>query len=217
MRLKFWSQVVFLATAVAVLTGCASVRRIDSDVSSVAAAPAGVVLQGARYRFERLPSQANNPQVGLAEQQAQEAMTAVGLVRSDADAQLSVLVASVQSLYRADAWGRPVPINAGPGWAPFFGHISIGNSGHVGRGSGTRAGASVGVGFPFPPPVHYRREVSLVFRDLRSGQVVYETRASHDGPWSDDGPVFSTLFQAAMSHFPNPPPGPRRVFIDLPR
>jgi hypothetical protein len=47
---------------------------------------AGMSLQGAKYRFERLPSQANNPEAGLAEQHAQAAMTAVGLVRDDAAA-----------------------------------------------------------------------------------------------------------------------------------
>jgi hypothetical protein len=54
-------------------------------------------------------------------------------------------------------------------------------------------------------------------RDLKSGQVVYETRASHAGPWSDSVPIFATLFQAALANFPNPPVGPRRVNIELPR
>jgi len=82
------------AAALGLLSGCASMRLIDSDVISVPAVPAGMSLQGATYRFERLPSQANNPEAGLAEQQAQAAMTAVGLVRDDAHAQLSVMSAS---------------------------------------------------------------------------------------------------------------------------
>ena len=69
----------------------------------------------------------------------------------------------------------------------------------------------------FPPPTHYRREVSLIMRDLKSGQVVYETRASHSGPWRDNVPIFATLFQAALANFPNPPAGLRRVNIELPR
>jgi hypothetical protein len=47
--------------------------------------------------------------------------------------------------------------------------------------------------------------------------VVYETRAMHDGVWSDSTPVFATLFQAALANFPNPPAGLRRVNIDIPR
>jgi hypothetical protein len=194
------------ALVLSLLTGCATVRLVDSDVVSVVAAPAGMSLQGAKYRFERLPSQANNPEAGLAEQQAQAAMTAVGLVRDDANAQLSVLVGFSGTQYLADPWGRPLPMGAR---SPFYGSISMG------RGIGPNAG--LGMGMRFPPPTQYRREVSLIMRDLKSGQVVYETRAAHDGVWSDSVPVFATLFQAAMANFPNPPAGLRRVNIEIPR
>ena len=195
-----------LILAAGLLSGCASMRIVDSDVVSVVAAPAGMSLQGAKYRFERLPSQANNPEAGLAEQQAQAAMTAVGLVRDDANAQLSVLVGFAGTQYLADAWGRPLPPGA---WSPYYGSISMG------RGIGPNVG--LGMGMRFPPPTQYRREVSLIMRDLRSGQVVYETRATHDGVWADSGPIFATLFQAALANFPNPPAGPRRVNIEIPR
>ena len=195
-----------LILAAGLLSGCASMRIVDSDVVSVVAAPAGMNLQGAKYRFERLPSQANNPEAGLAEQQAQAAMAAVGLVRDDANAQLSVLVGFAGTQYLADAWGRPLPPGA---WSPYYGSISMG------RGIGPNVG--LGMGMRFPPPTQYRREVSLIMRDLKSGQVVYETRATHDGPWSDSAQIFTTLFQAAMANFPNPPAGPRRVNIEIPR
>ena len=196
------------AAALGLLSGCASMRLIDSDVISVPAVPAGMSLQGATYRFERLPSQANNPEAGLAEQQAQAAMTAVGLVRDDANAQLSVMVGFSGNSYLADPWGRPL----GPGWSP-HGNISIG----TGFGGNFGSHIGIGMGMRFPPPTHYRREVSLILRDLKSGQVVYETRASHAGPWSDSVPIFATLFQAALANFPNPPAGLRRVNIELPR
>lgn len=202
MRWIWLSSVLVLG----VLSGCATVRRIDSDVVSVSAVPAGMNLQGAKYRFERLPSQANNPEAGLAEQQAQAAMTAVGLVRDDANAQISVLVGFAGTQYLADAWGRPLPPGA---WSPFYGNLS------VGRGVGPHMG--LGMGMRFPPPTQYRREISLLLRDLKSGQVVYETRAVHDGVWADSTAVFATLFQAALSNFPNPPAGLRRVNIDIPR
>ena len=192
------------ALALSGLTGCASMRIIDSDVVSVAAVPPGMSLQGAKYRFERLPSQVNNPEAGLAEQQAQAAMSAVGLVRDDAGAQLSVLVGFAGTQYLADPWGRPLP----PGWTP-YGNVYMGNGlgPHIGLGRGMR----------FPPPTHYHREVSLIMRDLKTGQVVYETRAVHDGPWRDNTTIFATLFQAALANFPNPPTGLRRVNIELPR
>ena len=207
-QLTRWLSLAMAALALSFLTGCASVRLIDSDVVSVNAAPAGMNLQGAKYRFERLPSQANNPEAGLAEQQAQAAMTAVGLVRDDAGASLSVLVGFSGTQYMADPWGRPI----GPGAAP-FGRITIG----TGFGVGVGSHAGVGMGMRFPPPTHYQREVSVLMRDLKSGQVVYETRASHSGPWNDNVSIFATLFQAALANFPNPPAGLRRVNIELPR
>jgi hypothetical protein len=135
-------------------------------------------------------------------------MTAVGLVRDDAAASLSVMLGFSGSQYLADPWGRPL----GPGWTPYA-SIAIGS----GFGGGLGSHIGLGVGMRFPPPTHYRREVSVVMRDLKSGQVVYETRASHAGPWSDSVPIFATLFQAALANFPNPPAGPRRVNIEVPR
>ena len=207
-QLTRWFSMALAATALTLMTGCASMRLIDSDVVSVAAVPPGMNLQGAKYRFERLPSQVHNPEAGLAEQQAQAAMTAVGLVRDDAGASLSVMLGFSGSQYLADPWGRPL----GPGWTP-YGSFAIGPG--FGRGSGSHIG--LGMGMRFPPPTHYRREVSVIMRDLKSGQVVYETRASHSGPWSDSVPIFATLFQAALANFPNPPAGPRRVNIEVPR
>ena len=187
------------------LSGCASMRVVDSQVLAVSNIPAGVQMQGATYRFERLPSQANNPEVGLAEQKAEQALGAVGLVRDDAAARYSVLIGFQGSQYLADPWGSPYPYG-GP-----YGSVSIGRGTHWGSGVG------VGVGMRFPPPTYYRREISLILRDLQSGMVVYETRASHDGPWSDSEMIFSTLFKAALSGFPNPAAGMQRVNIEIPR
>ena len=193
--MKRLASLLTLALA-ALLSGCAGMRVVDSQVLALSNVPTGMQLQGAKYRFERLPSQAGNPEAGLAEQQAEQALMAVGLVRDDAGAQLSVLVGFQGSQYLADPWGYPY---AGP-----YGSISIG------RGVPWGSGVGVGMGMRFPPPVHYRREVSLILRDLKSGQVVYETRATHDGPWGDSVTIFATLFKAALANFPNPPAGPQR-------
>ena len=194
---------LFTLALATLLTGCAGMRVVDSQVLAVANVPPGVQLQGARYRFERMPSQTGNPEAGLAEQQAEQALAAAGLVRDDAAAQISVLVGFQGTQYLADPWGSPYP---GP-----YGSVSIG------RGVPWGSGVGFGMGMRFPPPTHYRREVSLILRDLRSGQVVYETRASHDGPWSDSTTIFATLFKAALANFPNPPAGPQRVNIEIPR
>ena len=199
--MKRLATLLTLALA-ALLTGCAGMRVVDSQVLAVANVPPGVQLQGAKYRFERLPSQVSNPEAGLAEQQAEQALAAVGLVRDDAAAQLSVLVGFQGTQYLADPWGYPYPGT--------YGSISIG------RGVPWGSGVGFGMGMRFPPPTHYRREVSLILRDLKSGQVVYETHATHDGPWSDSKTIFATLFNASLAHFPNPPAGPQRVNIEIP-
>lgn len=187
----------------AVLAGCAGMRLVDSQVLAVANVPVGLQLQGARFRFERLPSQVNNPEAGLAEQQAEQALTAAGLVRDDAAAQISVLVGFQGTQYLADPWGQPYPST--------WGSVSMG------RGVPWGTGVGVGMGMRFPPPTHYRREVSLILRDLASGQVVYETRAFHDGVWSDSMTIFAILFKAALAQFPHPPAGMQRVNIEIPR
>jgi hypothetical protein len=79
------------------------------------------------------------------------------------------------------------------------------------------AGFGMGMGTNMPPPVQYRRQVSLIMRDLPSSQVVYETHAVHDGLWSDSTTIFATLFKAGLSNFPNPPAGVQRVTIEIPR
>ena len=68
--------------------------------------------------------------------------------------------------------------------------------------------------FDFP---YYRREIHLTLRRVGDGQVVFETRAQHDGRWPDDEAVLPAMFQAALAGFPNPPSGRRRVNVEIPR
>jgi hypothetical protein len=195
---------LLLTASALLLTGCATTRVVNSQVTAVATVPAGAQLQAAKYRFERLPLQVHNPEAGLAEQQAEQALAAVGLVRDDAQAQLSVLVGFQSAQYVYDPAGR---LGAYP-WRP-YGAFAFGRNGAFGY--------NWGVGMNAPPLTDYRREVSLILRDLRTGQVVYETHASHAGAWRDSAPIFATLFKAALANFPNPPAGVQRVNIEIPR
>lgn len=195
------------------LAGCAGMRIIDSSVLSVADAPADYMWQGATYRFERLPSQKDDPGAAIAEQQAERALAAVGLSRLESGSaapaakqpRLSVLVGFQGFQYLpSNVMGRP-----------YWGDLDF--FGGVGRGTPWGSGWGLGMGLNLPPPPRYRREVSLIMRDLASGRVVYETRAAFDGPWSDSEPVFAALFRAALADFPRPPAGQRRVDIEIPR
>ncbi len=183
--IKYIAYSVLTVAALVQLTGCASVRLIDSEVSAfstLAAVPAA-----STYRFERLPSQQTDPQrQDQLEAIAQAALAKVGLLRvGDAPGSPAARY-SVQmgiQVQRAE-------IAPWDGWGPRFGGLG----GFVGvasgpyllgraRGHGAVVGhigiGHFGYGFPYPylPPPSYLREVSLVLRDTASNQVVFETRA----------------------------------------
>jgi hypothetical protein len=61
----------------------------------------------------------------------------------------------------------------------------------------------------------FQREVGIVIRDKATNRVVYESRASSDGPWLESSVVLPAMFQAALQGFPNPPQGPRIVNIQI--
>ena len=181
------------------LTGCASTRLVDSDVQSfsqLAGAPAR-----ATYSFERLPSQqAQGAQQSAVEEQARLALAKVGL-RQDSAAPFY----RVQAHARTDLLAYPDYWD-GPGWG-------WGGWGGWGGGRGFYGGLSM----RFPPPTLYRREVGLILREAATGNVVYETRAVHEGVWTDNPAVFAAMFDAALNGFPTPPTGPRRIVLEIPR
>jgi hypothetical protein len=200
---RFGLLFLMLLSSVLLVSGCAVMRVVDSQVLAMANLPPGFKLQGASYRFERLPLQNDNPEAALAEQLAEQALSAVGMVRDDQLARLSVLLGYQSVSYVSDAYRHGISMPyAIPSRARSF---SWG------------AGFGMGMGTNMPPPVQYRRQVSLIMRDLPSSQVVYETHAVHDGLWSDSTTIFATLFKAGLSNFPNPPAGVQRVTIEIPR
>jgi hypothetical protein len=183
---------------VLLLGGCAGIRLVDNDVRSFSTLPA--VPVGTTYRFERLPSQQT---LGASQDQleamAQKALAKVGLQRDDATAKYSVEIGARLQVDPRAPWDYPYPYPYwGGGWygpRHFF-------------------GGPPGFGMTWDSP-YYRREVSVVMRDLGTGKVVYETRAAHDGRWSDSEVIFPAMFDAALRGFPQPAPGPRRVDVQI--
>jgi hypothetical protein len=187
--------------ALLVLSGCASVRLIESDVNSYSQWP--TTRSPGSFRFERLPSQ----QAQAAEQDAVEAAALPALQQAGftlaanaGSADFLVQVASALTRYDRAPWDDPYPW----GW----------NTGLF-YGGRYHRGASLGLSFNVPQP-YYVRDVSVLIRDARTQQVLYETRARHDGRWADEA-VRATLFEAAMKDFPQPALSPRRVRIEIPR
>ena len=186
------------ATALLLLSGCASTYLLDNQVQSfsqLAALPAQPT-----FRFERSLSQQADPAQQALEALADAALFRAGLRRDDSAPKFSVQVSArteqVLSPYAAPYWG-----GWGGGW-------SIGLGGSHG---------AIGFGGPWPRADSYwfRREVSVVVRELPTNRIVYETHAHNDGPVLDNRVVLPAMFDAAMQGFPNPPPGPRRVDIQL--
>ena len=147
----------------------------------------------------------------LTQQEMADFLKAEGLMRDDAATSYSVLLGLGVQPYLGDAGGYPVSQS-------WYGAARPGGYGSIMWGTGMSGpGMGFGMGMRFPPSTSYRHEVSLLLRDLRNGQVVYETRAVHFGPWSDTLNILPALLNAALRDFPNPPAGPRKINIEIPR
>ncbi|TFZ00019.1 DUF4136 domain-containing protein [Ramlibacter rhizophilus] len=201
-----WGGVVLLLAS-ALLSGCAVGYRLDNAVQSFSSLQA--LPPSPTYRFEWLPSQRGRPEQVALESFADQALFQAGLRRDDASPRYAVqLDASTQRMLSpwADPW-----LGWGGGWHPGWG---------VGLGTGYNRGLALGLGiggpfFPRNDQIWYHREVRVLLRDLQTNQVVYETRAINDGPWLDSASVFPAMFTAALQGFPTPPPGVRRVDIQV--
>ncbi|MDP3754670.1 DUF4136 domain-containing protein [Polaromonas sp.] len=203
------TAIIFAATVVGLLGGCASTRMVGSEVNSFARWAPTPPAPGSSYRFERLPSQQADISQARLEGLAQAALARVGLQHNPQAASLSVQVsASSQPMLRSRWDGSYYP----------YGSPNIFIGGGSG-GGGSSVGFGFGMGFPLggmETPI-YRREVSIVMRELRSNVAVYETRAVSEEPWLDTDPVLSAMLDAALRGFPVPPAGPRRVSVEIPR
>ena len=185
-------------TATALLTGCSTVREVNSTVQSFSS------LQGIpvppTYRLETLPSQQGQVHFPAVEAQAQRALARVGMIRDDSRPSLVVQISAV-ARYARDYASWPY---YDPYWGPRWGW---GMS--YGRGWGMGFGSSMML--MDGPPLEYYRAVSIVMRDIKTQQIVYETSAQRQDVWTDDPAIFGILFDAALTGFPKPPEGPRNV------
>lgn len=183
------------------LAGCSGMRIVDSDVSAFSAWTAAPPTPGTPYRFERLPSQLlSNVRQDRVETMAAASLARVGMVLDAAAARFSVqVVLSTQIGERFPDDGFPM---GGPG-------VLIG---------GGSMGTSIGMTYPlrFGEP-YYKREVTVLMRELATQKVVFETRALNTGPWNDGLSVLPAMLDSALFGFPQPPAGTRRINVDIPR
>ena len=196
-------RIAIVLVATALLAGCASTLRMDNTVQSFSAL--SEVPAAAGYRYERLPSQRQDPAQPPLEALTDVALARVGLRRDDAAPVYTVQVWS-RMQYAVSPWAQP-RFGGWSGW------------GGVGLGSYRGMGMGMGIGFPIGgiDSPWYQREVGLILREAASGRVVYETHAFHEGYWIDPARAWPAMLEAALQGFPQPPAGVRRVDITLTR
>jgi hypothetical protein len=199
-------QRLLLIASALLLAACAGPRAIESTVNSFTQWPTGQPFTPTTYRFERLPSQ-NTPELAARQDQvegfARAALAKVGVQHDGASPQYSVLAQVVIERIALDpVWT--------PGWGPW--------GAMPGRDYVVNARGQViwtGMAFPAPEPVLFRRQASLVMRQISTGAVVFESHARSEGPGIETTRVLPALFDAALAGYPTPAPGARPVIVEL--
>ena len=188
-----------LVAVAAVLTGCATVSTVESDVQSFATTPTPV--QAGTFRFERLPSQDQDAtQAASLEKMAQAALVKAGFSRVDTGARYSVQIGA----------GTAETVSAFP--EPFFGRSAWSPFGRPRMWHGRHF-----YGSPWlMDRENYVTRVRLEIRELSSGKLVYESTATNEESWFNPARVLPALFEAALADFPTPPKGVRKVVVLLP-
>jgi hypothetical protein len=190
-----------LAAALLALGGCATLNAVDSDVSSFSQWPAA--RKPSTYAFERLPSQQARPEEQEAlENAARPALEKAGFTAA-ADAGSADVVVQLGA--------RVNRVVYGPYDDPWFWRPSLWYAGP----RRSVWGASVGFGVSDAP--RYEREVAVLLRDRKTGQPLYESRASNDGSTQPSAAMLAAMFDAALKDFPGPAVNPRRVRVELPK
>ena len=187
------------------MAGCSGLQVIENNVTAFHSWNAAPPAPGTPYRFERLPSQ----QVTAAyqdrvEQAARTALAKVGMELNPVAARFGVQVRVVTQVIE--------PLPYGPGYDGFgFGMPGV----FLGGGNrGAALGMSFPLGYPLPNP-YFHRDLTLLVRDLGSSQIVFETRVTNDGVRNETPAVLSAMLDAALQGFPQPPPGPRRINVQI--
>jgi uncharacterized protein DUF4136 len=203
-------RTIAAGVAAAVLAGCASLYTLQTEVSSYSRWPAG--RTPASYAFERLPSQQARPQQAQQfEDAARPAIEAAGFTPvlegsvADVTVQVGARITATDLSPFADpfwyggrVWHRPFLYRryGGPIWGPGWRHGFWDPS------------------FDFPD---YEREVALLIRDKRSGDPLYEARATSEGTSAAVTTILPAMYFAAMRDFPaGSTSNPHPVGVELP-
>ena len=199
----WWRRIACGLVSLLLLTACAGLRTVDTDVTAFPQWKNAPPVPNTAYRFERLPSQ----------QQPQEQQDAVEAAARAALAKVGMTLNPAAPRYAVQVVTSTQPITDGYGG---FGGPGV----FLGGGSGG-GGSGVGVGLSFPlgrsASSSARHDLTIVMREVATQQVVFETRATHAGTSGDKLAVLPAMMDAALRGFPEPPPGTRRINVEVAR
>ena len=203
-----------LTLAATLLSGCAAMNSLHNEVSTYGAWP--TERKPATYAFERLPSQQAQPErQQLLEDAARPALGNVGFTpaappeSAEYLLQLGVRVSNDSRWYDGDPMFWHGGARFGHGWGGLGGW---GGWGGWGRGPWGYGGA---FGAGFDTSLRFDREVAVLIRDRKSGQLLYEARASNNGSSASINRLLAPMFRAALADFPAVGPNPRDVTVPL--
>ena len=195
-----------------VLGGCASFNNLSNEVSTFGPWPAD--RKPASFVFERLPSQQAHPerQVQL-ETAARGALEAAGFRAAADSGSADYLMQLGARVTSNDPWiyNDPLFWRGGFRYGPGYGHNRWGRG--WGPGWGFQAGFYNGFYDGYSPS--FDREVALLIRDRKTGQLLYEARASNTGPSTSIDYLLPAMFEAALKDFPSAGPNPRNVTTQI--
>ena len=199
-RLALRLAVALPLAAALLLSGCAALHTLTSEVWTFGDWPAG--RGPGTFAFERLPSQQARPQaMQELEDAARPALLRAGFRPAAQGAEPDVLVQVGSRLSRSDfqPWDDPLWWRGGFGW------------GRHGPWPGPAWSLSLR-----HEPRRYDREVALLLRDRATGRPLYEARAVNEGGGSAGAAALGAMFQAALADFPRTGVNPRSVSVPLP-
>jgi len=202
-------KLLCIAVVSVVLGGCAALNTLHNEVSTFGPWPAE--RKPATFAFERLPSQQAHPEhEQQLEDAARGAIEAAGF-RAAADLNSAEYLVQVGARVTSnDPWIYNDALFWRSGWRYGYGR----GFGRWGHGPYWSPYWGMG-GFGYAGPSSFEREVALVIRDRRTGQLLYEARATNAGPSASIDYLLPAMFEAAMKDFPAAGPNPRNVTTQI--
>ena len=194
-----------LALAALTLSGCAALNNLNNEVSTYGEWPAA--RKPSTYAFERLPSQQDQPQrQQMLEDAARGAVEAAGFVPAADVASADYVLQLGARVSINDPWYYDDPF-----WwrGGLYGYRHFYGRPYYVRGFGPY------FGYPFYDTPTYEREVAMLIRDRKTGQILYEARANNSGPSSGIDYLLPAMFEAALKDFPKSGPNPRTVTVPI--